>query len=88
MKKLLIMGSALICIITMSCAMISRQKQESKVVDPELTICSEPRRQACTRDYRPVCAQLQDGGFKTYSNGCTACADQAVTAYRHGACEE
>ncbi len=51
------------------------------------TICPEPRPQICTMDYRPVCAQLGDGTFKTYSNGCTACTDPIVTGYREGACE-
>jgi hypothetical protein len=49
--------------------------------------CTEPRPQICTQDYRPVCALLQDGSLATYSNGCNACSDQAVTRYREGACE-
>lgn len=49
--------------------------------------CTEPRPQVCTQDYRPVCAALQDGSLKTYSNGCNACSDPAVTGYREGACE-
>jgi hypothetical protein len=49
--------------------------------------CTEPRPQICTQDYRPVCAMLQDGSLKTYSNGCNACSDPAVTGYREGACE-
>jgi hypothetical protein len=52
-----------------------------------MVTCPGPRPQVCTQDYRPVCAQLRDGSFKTYSNGCTACTDPAVTAYREGACE-
>jgi uncharacterized membrane protein len=52
------------------------------------TICEEPRSGACTRDYRPVCATFQDGGDKTYSNGCTACADVGVTAWVEGPCLE
>ena len=55
--------------------------------DQKLVPCPEPRPQICTQDYRPVCAQLQDGSFKTYSNGCNACTDPAVTSYRDGACE-
>jgi len=54
----------------------------------ELTLCPEPRPQACTRDYRPVCAQLNDDTFKTYPNGCTACTEPAVTVHRQGACED
>ena len=53
----------------------------------EMVPCTEPRPQVCTQDYRPVCAELQDGSFKTYSNGCSACSDPAVTGYRDGACE-
>ncbi len=49
--------------------------------------CTEPRPQVCTQDYRPVCAELQDGSFKTFSNGCSACSDPAVAGYRNGACE-
>jgi hypothetical protein len=50
-------------------------------------VCREPRPQVCTQDYRPVCATLRGGGFKTYSNGCNACSDPAVASYREGACE-
>jgi len=49
-------------------------------------VCTDPRPQICTMDYRPVCAQLEDGSSKTYANGCTACSDQSVTAYEEGAC--
>ena len=49
--------------------------------------CEEPRPEVCTRDYRPVCAEVADGSVRTYPNGCDACADEAVQAYRPGACE-
>ena len=52
-----------------------------------MVTCPETRPQICTHEYRPVCAQLQDGSLKTYSNGCTACSDPAVAGYRAGACE-
>jgi hypothetical protein len=51
-------------------------------------VCEEPRPQACTMDYRPVCARLEDGSQKTYSNACGACADGSVVAWREGACAE
>lgn len=62
-----------------------------------VTTCSEPRREMCTRDYRPVCADVDTGircirapcpsvEQKTYSNGCTACADPHVTGHRPGSC--
>ena len=53
-----------------------------------LTFCLEPRPQVCTMDYRPVCAELKEGGSKTYSNGCGSCTDTNVVAYRQGACEQ
>jgi len=53
-----------------------------------LTICSEPRPQMCTMDYRPVCGALKDGSFKTFSNGCMACAAVEVVGYRNGECAE
>ena len=52
------------------------------------TVCTDPRPQVCTMDYRPVCAQLEDDSFKTYSNGCTACSVHLVKAYEEGACKE
>ena len=56
--------------------------------EKELKTCPEPRPQMCTREYRPVCAKLDDGSMKTYSNGCTACTDTKVVGYYPGACEE
>jgi len=62
------------------------------------TQCKEPRPQICTREYRPVCAEVDTGircvttpcastKLKTYATGCTACADPKVIGYRPGACE-
>jgi len=64
------------------------QTCEDSLAVGQPTICTEPRPQICTMDYRPVCAQLSDGTFKTYSNGCTACSDPMVTEHREGACGE
>ena len=50
--------------------------------------CEEPRPQVCTMDYRPVCASLSGGGWKTFSNGCSACADSSVEGWSDGACAE
>jgi hypothetical protein len=54
----------------------------------QLQGCEEPRPQVCTMDYRPVCASLAGGGWKTFSNGCGACADSSVEGWREGACAE
>lgn len=52
------------------------------------TVCQDPRPQVCTMDYRPVCATLGDGSTRTYSNGCSACADANVTSWIEGVCPE
>jgi hypothetical protein len=64
----------------------------------DFTRCTEPRRPMCTREYRPVCAQVDTGvrcvkapcpsaEWKTYPNACTACADEKGIGHRPGACE-
>ena len=65
----------------------TRQFYANADSDKEIVACAEPRPQVCTQDHRPVCAELQDGSFKTFSNGCSACSDPAVTGYRNGVCE-
>lgn len=52
------------------------------------TVCADPRPQACTMDYRPVCGEDSDGTRKTYANGCTACSNSAVFSYTDGPCKE
>ena len=65
--------------------------------DAKPVVCTNPRPQACTMDYQPVCA-TRDTGIrcvttpcpsserKTYSNGCGACSDPKVSEYIPGAC--
>ena len=59
----------------------------------------EQRPQACTREYRPVCAEVDNGvrcittpcdstDKKEFSNGCTACADVKTQGYWPVACAE
>jgi Kazal-type serine protease inhibitor domain len=51
-----------------------------------LTMCTDPRPQACTREYVPVCGSAKGGAAKTYGNGCEACADVAVSGWAPGEC--
>ena len=45
-------------------------------------ICEDPRPVVCAMDYRPVCGMNEKGSImKTYSNGCSACADKDVFGY-------
>lgn len=67
---------------------LGKLQRRNPTGEQKMVVCTEPRPQVCTQDYRPVCAMLQDGTFKTYSNGCNACSDPAVTDYREGACEQ
>lgn len=64
----------------------------------EFTTCPDERPQACTREYRPVCA-LRDNGVRcvtapcastdavTAATDCTACANETVLGHYPGACE-
>lgn len=65
---------------------------QSTPENAELAHCPEQRPQICTMDYRPVCATRDTGvrcittpcpatEQKTYSNACSACADQKVISY-------
>jgi len=54
---------------------------------PAEMICVEPRPEVCTMDYRPVCARLVTGDYRTYANACAACADPSVVGHLPGACE-
>ena len=76
----------IVLLLTLLTVNVMAEKKQS--AEMEFTACKEPRPQMCTRDYRPVCAKLDDGSRKTYSNGCTACTDPKVTSYYQGACKE
>ncbi len=58
---------------------------ESEVISA--TVCTDPRPEICTMEYKPVCALHVSGELKTYSSGCTACSHQQVLRYQMGACE-
>jgi hypothetical protein len=86
-------------IVVASCSSNTALKtpENSSVVDYKK--CPEERLQMCTREYMPVCATRDTGvrcitapcpssEQKTYSNGCTACADEKVSGYVKDACAE
>ena len=94
---------ALITVLIIAFGCQSHTKKDSAViVEPtksvELNICNDPRPQMCTREYRPVCADVDTGvrcikapcpstKRKTYSNACTACSDSKVYGYTLGVCK-
>lgn len=63
----------------------------------DVTICTPESKQAefCTEQYAPVCGLVQvqcittpcDPVPQTFSNGCSACAQNNVVSYTAGACE-
>ena len=66
---------------------LPQKVSQSVSQEPEVTVCTDPRPQMCTMDYRPVCGTKSDGSQATYSNGCGACSDPEVVEYRDGECE-
>ena len=83
------MRSLLLVVVLLLSVFAGVVMAEEKVIEKkEFTTCPEPRPEMCTQDYRPVCAKLDDGSMKTYSNGCTACTDPKVVGYYQNACEE
>ncbi len=61
--------------------------------------CEEPRRPMCTKEYRPVCADVDTGvrcitepcpstEKRQFGNGCMACAEAKVVGYFPVSCEE
>lgn len=79
---------AVLIVASLSLGACASAAPDKALAANDATICVEPRSQACTRDYRPVCAALDDGSEKTYSNGCTACADAKVITWVKGTCPE
>ncbi len=74
-------------LVTLTLSVFGCASGQPKALDGPQTACIEPRPQICTMDYTPVCAALVSGEDKTYSNGCSACADVNVVSHRLAACE-
>ena len=85
-RKLLLVTIMTLMLPVLSFSGGMSEEEEIKIEADGLIVCPEPRPQICTMDYVPVCAQLQDGSFKVYSNGCSSCSDPAVVGYREGEC--
>lgn len=65
--------------------------------DAKPETCREPRRDKCSLDYKPVCAEVDTGvrcirapcpssERKTFGSACRACRDPGVTTYVEGRC--
>ena len=53
-----------------------------------LTLCIDPRPDACTREHLPVCGTRGDESLWTYANACSACGHQTVVGFRPGGCPD
>jgi hypothetical protein len=85
--KALILILALTGSVGIACAS-SQNGSDDAAEEVPVTSCAEPRPQACTMEYIPVCGHFYSGERKTYANACTACADRDVAGRHPGACEE
>jgi len=72
--------------VLLAIGLLSGCSRTNPDVSAGLTACTDPRPEACTRDYTPVCGALKEGGVKTYSNACTACSDASVIGHKPGEC--
>ena len=82
-KGIAIFAVTAVCAVTAAgCA----KSPASADIRAGFVVCTEPRPEACTMQYDPVCAEMTDGRSKTYSNACSACSDPLVSGYVTGAC--
>jgi len=78
---------AMIVSVGLACSSPPRPSDDAAEAPP-VTACAEPRSQACTMEYIPVCGHLYSGERKTYANACAACSDPEVSGRDPGPCEE
>jgi len=86
-SRVLALILALVVGVGLACAS-SHRKSDDAIEKPPVTSCAEPRPQACTMEYIPVCGHRYDGERKTYPNACTACSDSDVSGRHPGPCDE
>lgn len=63
----------------------SADPKPGRTPQARLHSCPDPRPQACTMDYNPVCG-VTGKETETFANGCTACSEGKVKGYYLGAC--
>lgn len=97
LKPLMVVG--IVSFLLSACVVNDEAVVESQSRQSDITVCTEPRPQMCTREYNPVCA-TRDTGVRcvtepcpaserlTYPTGCTACADPKVISHVSAACPD
>lgn len=76
-----------VTIAVMTLSACAGKPDGESLVNGNQTLCADPRLEACTMEYLPVCARLGSGEVRTYSNACGACTDPEVVEHSPGACE-
>ena len=76
----------LFSIMTIGCISGANSTSGISPSEDSFVRCGEQRPEICTMEYVPVCAILDDGSRKTYSNACSACSDKDVVKYQVNAC--
>jgi len=71
--------------LLMACG--SPDPRPGRTPQEQLLGCPNPRPQACTMDYNPVCGVVGDK-MQTFANGCTACSESKVKGYYLRPCPE
>jgi hypothetical protein len=74
--------------LPLACLLLAGCAGPGLVDGEQVTVCKDPRPEICTLDYNPVCGLLDSGQRREFSNGCSACADPAVTGYVPGPCQQ
>lgn len=62
--------------------LIACTPEQTREPRPGEQICTGARPEVCMQVYEPVCGDNE----RTYSNGCVACSDAAVSSYVDGEC--
>ena len=84
------MNKSIFWIVLMASLLVacgSSGPKSGRVPQQQLHRCPDPRPEACTMNYNPVCAAIGDD-VQTFSNGCSACSDKKVKGFYLGACPE
>lgn len=88
MKYNLLMLIIMIMTGVIGCQSLTDPEVVENTVQENRIACPELRSPMCTKEYNPVCATLINGGRSTYSNGCSACANQNVQSWVVGKFED
>ncbi|RTZ67817.1 MAG: hypothetical protein DSZ29_00025 [Aquificaceae bacterium] len=101
-KVKILLSATFVSLLIVSCQdnkPTAPQTPDPTIPTGRFTKCTDPRPQACTREFRPVCSQVDTGvrcvttpcpstENKTAPNACTACSNPKVHGYWLSACPE